>query len=236
MKYLINYAGGGAFEEARRQNSITGLKFGFDAVIEYSPDTIDKSFYNINRNILDHKRGAGYWLWKPHIIMETLRRVNEGDIIFYSDAGASFFRDMQPMFDLIEEKNLVGFNMSGGHKEKQYTRKNVIRQFFPNVDDVADTNQDMASFIGVKKTSAHDILLPLTDWLTNCQKPELIMDFERDSDEFQEFIDHRHDQSLWSLISKKHGVHKAPDPTQWGINSGESTAEDFFIHHHRNRS
>ena len=235
MNYLINYADG-AFKESRRKNSLSGIAAGFDAVIQYTLKDIDSLFFTKNKKILTQKRGAGYWLWKPYIIFQTLKNVKEGDVVFYSDSGSEFIKPMKPIFELIKENDVVGFKMSGNHKEKQYTRKSVIERVWTNGDNVADTNQDMASFIGVKKT-AHTERKDsvIGSWLDLCQDPELIMDQPRTNEEFEEFIDHRHDQSLWSLVSKMRNVYKAPDPSQWGIQSGESVEQDFFIYHHRDR-
>ena len=144
--------------------------------------------------------------------------------------------DFWDLIKLVEEKEIVGFKMSGNHKERQYTRKSVVEKLSGSLSDkVASSNQDMASFIGVKKTLdtvREDHVIGT--WLDLCQVPELLMDQPRSSDEFEEFIDHRHDQSLWSLVSKLRNVHKAPDPSQWGASSGEP--KDFFINHHRDRN
>ena len=233
MNYLINYADE-AFAESRLKNSMSGLAAGFDAVIQYGPQDIDTLFYEKNKEILTQKRGAGYWLWKPYIILQTLNMVKDGDVVFYSDSGAEFITTMEPLLNLIQEKEIVGFKMAGQHKEKQYTRKAVIEKLGLNPFEVGSEDQDMASFIGVKKTAnsgeAENII---GTWLKYCQDPELIMDQPHHSDEFGEFIDHRHDQSLWSLVSKMHNVYKAPDPTQWGSPLGKP--KDLFINHHRNR-
>ena len=237
MNYLINYADG-AFKESRRKNSLSGIAAGFDAVIQYTPEHLDPLFFEKNKEILTQKRGAGYWLWKPYFIFQTLKNVKEGDVVFYSDAGAEFVNPIYPLIKLVEDNDIVGFKMSGKHKERQYTRKSVVEKLSgPLSDKVASSNQDMASFIGVKKTLdtvREDHVIGT--WLDLCQVPELLTDQPRSSDEFEEFIDHRHDQSLWSLVSKLRNVYKAPDPSQFGIQSGESSEEDFFIHHHRNRS
>tara|TARA_R110002110_G_C13451857_1_gene717144 strand:- start:2524 stop:3234 length:711 start_codon:yes stop_codon:yes gene_type:complete len=235
MNYLINYADG-AFAESRRKNSISGLNAGFDSVVQYGPQDIDTLFYEKNKEILTQKRGAGYWLWKPYFIFQTLKNLKEGDTVFYSDSGAEFIKLVEPLLDLIQEKEVVGFKLSGNHKEGQYTRKAVIEKLGLNPTETAPINQDAASFIGVKKTQhtgEEDHVIGT--WLDLCQDRELIMDKPRDNDEFKEFIDHRHDQSLWSLVSKMRSVYKAPDPSQWGITSGESSEKDFFINHHRNR-
>lgn len=235
MNYLINYADG-AFLESRKRNSLSGIQAGFDAILQYTREDIDASFYEKNKEILTQKRGAGYWLWKPYFIFKTLQNIKEGDVVFYSDSGAEFVKPMEPLFSLIKEKEVVGFKMSGNHKERQYTRKAVVEALSLNPNQTANLNQDLASFIGVKKTS-HTVKKDhvIGTWLDRCQVPDLIMDQPRSSDEFEEFIDHRHDQSLWSLVSKLHNVYKAPDPSQWGISTGESEEGDFFINHHRDK-
>ena len=35
-------------------------------------------------------RGYGYWIWKPHIIANTLNTMSEGDLLLYLDAGCHF--------------------------------------------------------------------------------------------------------------------------------------------------
>ncbi len=34
-----------------------------------------------------NRRGFGYWIWKPYILLRKLRNVRDGDIVFYCDAG-----------------------------------------------------------------------------------------------------------------------------------------------------
>ena len=86
MNILINYADG-CCQHSRRKNSITGLEFGFDNVIEWKRKHIHPKFIDKFSTIMNSKRGAGYWLWKPYIIHETMDRCEKDDIIFYSDAA-----------------------------------------------------------------------------------------------------------------------------------------------------
>ena len=44
-----------------------------DEYYEYGPNDIDKNFREKNKDILSRKRGNGYWLWKPYIILKTLK-------------------------------------------------------------------------------------------------------------------------------------------------------------------
>src|ERR1035437_835611 len=63
----------------------------FDGVYGYNREWLIKTeFYLENKTILDEKRGAGYWLWKPYIILETFKNIEYGDIICYLDCGDTF--------------------------------------------------------------------------------------------------------------------------------------------------
>ena len=89
MLLVINYANEG-FRPWQQLQTKTAYLFGADEVREYSAKDIDANFYAKNKLILDQKRGAGYWLWKPYIIKDALSAVNDGDYVFYVDSGAFF--------------------------------------------------------------------------------------------------------------------------------------------------
>ena len=43
-------------------------------------------------------RGAGYWLWKPHIIADTLAAVPDGTLVIYTDAAVVYAQDPSSLF------------------------------------------------------------------------------------------------------------------------------------------
>ena len=233
MKYLINYADLG-FYNSRMTNSMSGIQAGFDAVIQYKKEDIDSSFYERNKRILSQRRGAGYWLWKPYIIYKTLERVDEGDIVFYSDAGSKFVKQADPIFDALQnDMGVIAFEMAGHHKEGEYCRRSVIEQVLGETESVHDTDQNMASFVGTRKCKSS--LEVIGAWLTLCQNPDLILDKSPEAGELSNFKDHRHDQALWSLLTKKMSIPVLPDPTQWGLHHSQTKESDFFIEHHRKK-
>ena len=234
MKYLINYADGG-FYESRAFNSISGIQAGFDAVIQYRRKDISEDFLKANERILNEKRGAGYWLWKPYFIWKTLRDTDEGDIIFYSDSGAKFIRHLHQIFEKIRhaDRGILAFEMSGHHKENEYCRKQVAEEVVCCEEEIIKSDQRMASFIGVR--NCEESFNVIDQWERLCTKEHLILDLPPQEGEFETFKEHRHDQALWSLLSKKLKLETAPDPSQWGITHKQTSKEDYFIHHHREK-
>lgn len=237
-KVLINYADK-KFYQSQTQNTDSGLSIGgFDCAINYNRNSlehIDPAFISKHAEIFDAERGAGYWAWKPYIIKRAFAVRNYGDIVMYSDSGAIFAKNLQPLFDKIskEPMGIATFHLAGMHYECEYNRKKVIEAFGLNPQEIGKTTQHMASFIIFKICDKAKEIIDF--WLDKCLTPELIMDLPKGADEFAEFVDHRHDQALWSLTVKKFGVSVYPDPTQWGLIHEETSVNDFYIQHHRKK-
>ncbi|MCM1233970.1 MAG: hypothetical protein NC489_28010 [Ruminococcus flavefaciens] len=210
MTYLINYADEN-FRSTQRFNSFTGKHIAkFDKVIEYSPADIDDEFYRENKEILDQKRGSGLWLWKPYIIMKTLEQVNDGDVVFYCDAGAYFIRNPHEWFALIREENIWCSVLP--LIEEQFTKKSVFKAL--KADNAIKKNrQFQASFFSVKK--CEEGLGFVKEWLELCKKAELLVPVHNVSNEGENFIAHREDQSILSVLLKKHYAKEYQDPTQY---------------------
>jgi 3,4-dihydroxy-2-butanone 4-phosphate synthase len=48
--------------------------------------------------VMKQSRGAGYWSWKPVVILDAMRRARWGDVVMYADA-ATHFQDSIGMLD-----------------------------------------------------------------------------------------------------------------------------------------
>ena len=55
-------------------NSVKEFGKEFEIII-FNKNEIDADFQQNNENILSCSRGGGYWLWKPYIINETLKKI-----------------------------------------------------------------------------------------------------------------------------------------------------------------
>ena len=235
MKYLINYADLG-FIESQKLNSSSGLSHGFDKVISYKKNSIDADFRKNNREILNSRRGAGYWLWKPYIILKTLNEVNENDIVFYSDSGVEFIKDMTPIFSKIKtvDRGVLIFRISGDHKESTWCRRNVAEQIVNCDKNIVESPQYCASFIGMRNCKESKNII--SEWLSLCVQPLLIKDLPRQKKEFKNFRQHRHDQAILSLLAKKLKLETHIDISQWGGIHNTTTEDDIYVRHHRRRT
>jgi hypothetical protein len=81
-------------------------------------------------------------------------------------------------------------------------------------DALAREPQRLASFLLLRSGPASRAVI--AEWLALCESGDLVTDAPGRLPEAPEFQAHRHDQSLWSLVSKARGVPAVPDPSQWG--------------------
>jgi hypothetical protein len=233
MKILLNYANG-KFLESQFKNSQSGLAAGFNVVYQMGAADIESYFSIAHSDILSEKRGAGYWLWKPYFIKRILNTLSENDILFYADSGSVFIRRMEPIFQAVtsDPRGIIAFRLAGSHIEKEYTKRDLLKYMDMTAPEYSNTPQRMASFMCFRGTDEAKRIV--SHYLETATNPHFVTDTPN-KDGWQEpnFKGHRHDQSIWSLLTKKHDITILPDPTQWGVQHGENTENEQYIFHTR---
>lgn len=216
MKILINYANL-IYKEAQLKNCISAFESGgFDAVIKYRVEHIDSEFYNKNKHILNLERGAGCWLWKPYFIKKTMiERMNEDDILFYCDAGHKFYNSIDHLIPLMENTKEKMLATKTGQIQKKYTKRDAF--YYMNCDNEIFHNleQIQAGFLLLKKNKF--TLNFINEWLEYAQDYRLITDSPNECglQNFDEFVDHRHDQSIFSILANKYKIKSILPPDQY---------------------
>ncbi|MCI0360322.1 MAG: hypothetical protein L0211_17745 [Planctomycetaceae bacterium] len=216
MKVLLNYANE-RFAELQRRNCETGLAVaGFDRVLAYGPADIDAQFAAKNCGILSQKRGNGYWLWKPYFIVRTLESLAAGDWLFYCDSGAHFVASIDPLIEvgLRDGQDVIPFELS--LCEQHWTKRDAFVCMDCDRPEFRESRQRLASFHLWRCSPA--ALQLARQWLELAQDERLLTDLPNqcglpNHDGFQ---DHRHDQSIFSLLTKKHGLRGYRNPSQNG--------------------
>ena len=239
-KILINFANKG-FKFTQRFNSETGLKVaGFNCVFSYGIEDIDREFVKKNQTILDFKRGAGYWLWKPYFILKTLEeKADYGDYVFYCDSGAFFINEIAFLINEMNKAKLDVMCFKLPQIEKNWTKKDCFILLDADDKKYTHSTQRYSSYHLIKKSDFS--LMLYRDFLRYSQDPRLITDKPNTlgKPNFDGFMDHRHDQSIFSILSKKYNLPAFRDPSQYGNNligspeSPKSTYPQIVVHHRR---
>lgn len=220
MILAINYADA-KFSGSQKLNEKTAKKYGADQVINYSPSDMDPVFFEKNRGILSAPRGNGYFLWKPYIINQAYEKLSEGDYLIYADAGACYVDQIQKLIDNMEAEkmDIMIFSLENDKLEKYYTKKDAFILMDCNEPRYWDTPQSIATYVLIKKTSNGIGNKILEEWLRYAQDERIISGNPSvlATDDVEGFVEHRHDQSILSLLSKKYEVIRFKDPSQYGL-------------------
>ena len=189
----------------------------FDYVHSFDVDAMTPRFRYVHNDVLKSERGAGYWLWKPYILLKTLiENMNEDDIVMYQDAGAYLLRSAGPLLKLCEqsENGIVVFSLR--KIERDYTKQDAFILMNVSFPEVTETFQRLASFVVLRKTCSS--IQFIMEWLAYLSDRRIASD---DTNTLgipnpESFVAHRHDQSVMSLLSKKWGLPACRDPSQFG--------------------
>jgi hypothetical protein len=175
----------------------------------------NQNFYHDNIEILSQPRGAGYWLWKPYIILKELKNLTEDDFLIYSDAGIEFTDKIDSLLPYVNKNNGFGLFCVHGYRNIEYTKHDCFKIMNCDEEKYWNGKKIMAGFNIFKKNN--ETINFVTEWLQYATNKFVITDLENVySTNYPEFIDHRHDQSILSLLTIKYGLKSFRDPSQWG--------------------
>ena len=171
-----------------------------------------------------HPRGFGHWVWKPFIIYDKLSKIAENDLVIYCDLGCEIL--------LADNKHLQGAinNLNSGYDisisicqdkadwEYEIYSKEFIEKYTPPAEEFVWTKQYLADRLHATpdqmnspQYQATSIMFKNTPkvrefvakWLEVCEEYKTIDDENYDVVNHDQFQDHRHDQSVLSLLLKQ---------------------------------
>jgi hypothetical protein len=207
----------------------------FDEQIVTQPADLGARFWERHGDFVrTNSRGFGYWLWKPWIILEQLSQRRPGDIIVYADAGCTINPAGRKRFDEYLEiarespTGTMGFQMK--FPEKRYTKGDAFEAL--KAWHLKDTGHLSAS-VGVFVCCNKSIEL-VRDWLAAAEDYSLISDAPSRVPNDESFVVHRHDQSLYSLVSKLRGGALIDEET-YHRNWDDAVAIPIWTTRHRKR-
>jgi len=237
-KILVSYAN----EQYLKSQTIltdTAVKIGnVDDAIPYTDSWLKTTeYYEFHKHILDQPRGCGFWIWKPYIILEAMKSLEDGDIVLYSDAGVSVINDLTPLFNLAAKKGVVVFKIGGGHQNKTWTKRDCFiltdcdeQKYWDSIQTTGSYHLWVKNEKNIQFITEYQHLLCDENIVTD--KPNVC-----GKENFPEFKDHRHDQSVLSLMSIKYELERFRDPSQYGVyekNIFTNSEYEQLFNHHRN--
>ena len=174
----------------------------FDTITLYGESDLPDSLLSY---CLANERGFGFWSWKPFIVKTHLGKIEFNDILIYCDVGCIINPNgivrFNEYIELLKKYEMLAFQMH--HLEKEYTKMDTLISL--KGEHLSDTGQIAATSFLLKKTN--NTLDIINNWNEYSNDKHLIDDSESIIQNDSSFKDHRHDQSILSILCKMNNVH-----------------------------
>jgi len=205
-KIIITFGTDDLFKnkKIRFKQQATDINF-FDSVIIEDEKTIKPLLKEHEEFIINNKRGYGYWIWKAFIIKNQLEKMKTNDILFYLDCGSSIINNNVERLDnyinILKDYDVMVFD-NPDHKTKKNVKMNVINEF--NIeDDILEQNLIEGGCIILKNTKKTKEFID--EWKRYMIKDnyQLVNDDLLNLPQHEEFMEHRHDQSILTILARQ---------------------------------
>jgi hypothetical protein len=191
-----------------RQKELTKQAEGlFDVVHEYGIEWLTETeFYKKNQHILDQKRGAGFCLWKPFLVLETLKTMEDGDVLFYLDSADTFKNEIKDFLKAyFSNENNEIILTAGAFPNKDWTKRDCFILMECDEPRFHNAIQLEAGVLAIKKTDG--MVNFVEEWLGYCKNENIITTIENvHGENFPSYKDHRYDQSVLTNLALRHGI------------------------------
>lgn len=220
------------FFQSQTRLEASAKEFGIDRTHMKTPDDLmNSTFYKQNMNVFRFRRGFGYWLWKPYYIYQVLVGAEENDLVVYSDSGVALANRLDPLFDLARNRQpIVAFGVHR-HRNRMWTKRDCFIGMSCDTERFWNAEQWNGFFQVFRRCDR--TMAFVAEWLNFSCDARLITDLPNQMGQpnLPEFRDHRHDQSIFSLLCEREGLEKFRDPGQFGnfLKLPEYRVEGEFI-------
>jgi hypothetical protein len=175
----------------------------FDSVTIESPETIKEYLHEHELFVKNNKRGYGYWIWKPYILERKLEEIDDGDYLIFMDAGGTVLnKDFDRYEKILQEKDIITFALHEFALCK-FIKMRTIKEFNLTANSkILDFPIVESGCIILKKTQFTTGFIK--QWKTLCLKDNysLVTDELFNEPQHEKFIEHRHDQSILSVLCR----------------------------------
>jgi hypothetical protein len=202
---VLTFATGNFIDSAKKliaQVNSIGIK---DAKLLFDED-LSKEFKEEHQYLFRHKKGYGYYIWKPYIIIEELKKLKDDEILVYIDAtdfpSASFFDHVLEHF---KTNDMMLVNRGYG-PHGLWTKRDTFVLMGCDNEDYWNKTQLEAGLICLRNNQFNIDFM--NEWFSFCKNEQIISNSENQSglSNLDGFIDHRQDQSILTNLQIKHNL------------------------------
>lgn len=205
----------------------------YDAIYAFDETKLSPDFRSkFEDKLIFGSRGYGYWCWKPQVILQVFEKMEKGDVLQYTDTGCHLNakgRDrLLEYFQITKdsESGVLAFRSRSkdelnvgdtflDYNDLNYTKMDLLHYFGVDQDHkLARKPQYGGTICFIRKDSHTEKFLK--DWLLVFEEHfHLADDSQSVLPNHPEFIENRHDQSIFSLLCKTRGAAEIFDNEYW---------------------
>lgn len=207
MIYFLTY-GDDKYTLSKQRLFQEALNFKiFDDIKIYGRNDIGLDFIEKTKPYINMPVGGGYWLWKSFFLKNTFEKMKDNDYCVYIDAGCSINPYGQDTFNkwlrLLDNNDTGTISFYIGTKEENYNTDAVFEHFqIPIESDIRKSDQIIGGILIFRKCEKSQKLID--DYYNLAiSNPKLFSDENNLSS--KNFSNHRHDQSVFSVMRKLYG-------------------------------
>ncbi len=217
MKVALTNLSNSLYENSRVRLNESAKRFGIADIFSYDFNDIKTTpFYAANREILDHPTGLGFWLWKPYIILETINKLDDGDIVVYADSGIEIINSLGPLLTICKMQEPIVLFANNTLPNFGWVKRDCFILTQCDEEQFWYSVQCDAAFILFRKCEKS--VQFINEWLRLCTDKRIITDSPNTCGKKNlfGFMEHRRDQSVLSLLARRYKIPLHRMPTQYG--------------------
>lgn len=180
-------------------------------------------FVNKHKKFIDmNKAGYGLWIWKPKIILDTLSKLEENDLLIYCDAGIYLnINGKERMFEYVnilqrdDNFSMITFSTNDNYKAQYFVKSDAVMNFYPQFNN--ELNNSCYAGLIIFKKNKHSLHF-VNEWLGLCENYHFID--KSPSYQFKEtpiFLGNDCDNGLFNLCLSKHKISYSIYPDEANI-------------------
>lgn len=166
-------------------------------------------------------------MWKPYIIKKALSEIEEGEYLFYCDSGSQFVNSLNSLMASFDAKfDIMPFELQ--YIEKHWTKRDCFKLLDCDESNFIESKQIIGGFSLWKKSDFS--IKFVSEWLQYAQDSRILTDTDNQLElpNYEGFVSHRHDQSIFSLLIKKNNIKVYRDPSQFGSDFFDLYSESLY--------
>lgn len=203
---------------------------------------LSREFWDFNKDLLQQERGFGFYVWKPYVVLQTILKLSEGDILIYADAGNEFINDPQLLIDAMDQDIMF---FSNGWHHAHWCKRETANAIHGDIA-VHDSSFITDGYGKYKQVQASTFVIKVTqktidfvkEWYAYSCVPGLIDNICR-GNQFPQFQEHRWDQAILTCLQIKYNYKLHWFPSMYGYHIKDQHPEDRYpemLNHHRKRN